>query len=142
MGRKYFLVVLFLILAMFLSGCGEVTDESKVRNVIDEYFLTVTGQDWEKAKSYCIYGSDIYYETCSFEDHIDSFYPFSVDIIFDVDIFNITITTGDYASAYIYGSLTITTTDDDLITSDFSEYFYLQKISNDWKLYKGELYNG
>ena len=34
MKRKYFLVVLFLILAIFLSGCGIITDEEKVRNVI------------------------------------------------------------------------------------------------------------
>lgn len=54
MKRKHFLVVLFLILAIFLSGCGIITDEEKVRNVIDEYFLAINDQDWDKAKSYCI----------------------------------------------------------------------------------------
>ncbi|GAJ10540.1 unnamed protein product, partial [marine sediment metagenome] len=125
MKSKHFLVVLFLILAIFLSGCGEVTDESKVRNVIDEYFLAINVQEWDEAKSYCVYDSDIYDETCLLEDYIDSFFPFVVDIIFDVDIFNITIT-GNYASAYIDGKLTITT-DDNPVTSDFSGYFYLQK---------------
>jgi len=130
------LIVLFLILAMFLSGCGVVTDESKVGNVIDEYFLAISEQEWEKAKSYCIYGSNVYYETCDFEDYIDSLYlDFSfVDISFNVDIFDITVT-GDFASAYIDGSITIIK-DDQFITDDFSGYFYyLQKVSDDWKIY-------
>ena len=135
MKKKYFLVVLFLILAMFLSGCGVITDEEKVRDVIDEYFLAISEQEWDKAKSYCIYNSEVYCETCDFEDYIDSLYlDFSfVDIIFDVDIFDVNII-GNLASAHIDGSLTIIK-DNQFITDDFSGYFYyLQKISNDWKL--------
>lgn len=135
MKSKYLLVVLFLILAVFLSGCGIVTDEEKVRDIIDEYFLAISEQEWGKAKNYCIYESNVYYETCDFEDYIDSLYlDFSfVDISFDVDIFDITII-GDFASAYIDGSITIIK-DDQFIFDDFSGYFYyLQKISNEWKL--------
>ncbi|MBA7519201.1 hypothetical protein ES705_11276 [subsurface metagenome] len=132
MKRKYFFVVLFLILAMFLSGCVIITDEEKVRNVIEEYFLAMNAQEWEKAKSCCMYESEVYYEICSFEGYIDSLYPSVVDIIFDVDIFDIVIN-GDLASACIDGSLTIII-DDDPMTSDSSGYFYLQKISNNWKL--------
>lgn len=139
MRRKYFLIVLFLILAIFLSGCGVVTDEEKVRDVIDEYFLAVSEQDWDKAKSYCIYDSEVYCETCLLEVLIDSLYPSVVTINFQVDIFDIVIT-GNYASAYIDGSLTIIT-DDNPVTSDFSGYFCLQKVSNNWKLYKGEAIN-
>ena len=135
MKRKYFFVILFLVLAIFLSGCGIVTDESKVRDVIDEYFLAINGQDWEKAKSYCIYESDVYYETCIFEDYIDSLYQFFsfVDIIFDLDIFDIIIT-GNHASAHLAGSLTIIT-DDSSITDNSSGHFYLQKVDNNWKLF-------
>lgn len=134
MRSKHFLIVLFLILAMFLSGCGVVTDEEKIRDIIDEYFLAVIGQDWDKAKSYCIYDSEIYYETCDLEDYIDSLYLYSsfVDISFEVDIFDV-IVIGDSASAYIDGFREIT---GDFMTGRkyYSEYFYLQKISNDWKL--------
>ena len=132
MKRKYFLVILFLILAISLSGCGIVTDESKVRNVIDEYFLAIIEQDWDKAKSYCIYGSDIYYETCLFEGYIDSLYPSIVIINYLMDIFNIVIAE-NYASAYIDGSLTIIKDDQSIIT-DSSGYLYLQKVSDAWKL--------
>jgi len=132
MKRKYFSVVLFLTLTIFLSGCGVVTDEEKVRDVIDEYFLAINAQDWDEAKRYCVYNSDIYYETCRLEDYIDSSFPSVVDIIFNVDIFNITVT-GDYASAYIDGSLTIIT-DGLSETDDSSGHLYLQKVSNSWKL--------
>ncbi|GAH93907.1 unnamed protein product, partial [marine sediment metagenome] len=130
MKRKYFLVVLFLILAMFLSGCGIVTDEEKVRDVIDEYFLAISDQEWEKAKSYCIYESDVYYETCDFEDYVDSLnLDFSfVDITFLVDIFDIRIN-GNDASAYVDGILNIITDDSSIIDSS-SGNFYLQKVDN------------
>ncbi len=127
------MTVLFLILAIFLSGCGVITDEVKIRNVIDDYFLAINNQDWEKAKNFCMYESEVYYETCSLENYIDSFYPSVVIIIFLIDVFDILIT-GNYASAYIYGSLTIII-DDQIITEDSPGKFYLQKISNNWKIF-------
>jgi hypothetical protein len=132
MKRKYFLIILFLILAISLSGCGIVTDEEKVRDIIDEYFLAINDQDWDRAKSYCIYESNVYYETCLIEDFIDSLYPSVVIINFQVDIFDIVIT-GNYANAHVDGSLTIIT-DGLSITNDSSGHFYLQKVSNNWKL--------
>ena len=135
MKRKYFLVILFLILAIFLSGCGIVTDEGKIRDVIDEYFLAISNQDWNKAEGFCIYDSDLYYETCIFEDYINSLYQFSSFVIVNcqVDIFDIIIT-GNYARAYIDGRITILT-DDFFKTNNSAGYFYLQKVDNDWKVY-------
>jgi len=127
------LVVLFLILAMFLSGCEIITDEEKVRNIIDEYFLAINDQEWDKAKSYCIYDSDVYYETCDLEDYIDSLYPSIVIINYQVDIFDIVIIE-NYANAYIDGSLTIII-DDHSMTDDSSGHFYLKKIDNKWKIH-------
>ena len=135
MKRKYFFVVLFLVLAISLSGCGVLTEETKIENVIDGYFLAVNNQEWEKAKSYCKYESKVYYETCDFEEYIDDLYSYFsfVDISFNVDIFDINII-GDFASAYIDGSITIIK-DDQFIIGDASGYFYLQKVSNNWKIY-------
>jgi len=126
------LIVLFLILAIFLSGCGIVTDEEKIRDVIDEYFLAINNQEWNMAKIYCIYDSDVYYKTCLFEDYIDSLWPSVVSINYLIDIFDIVIT-GNHASAYIDGSLTIITDGPD-ITYNSSGHFYLQKVDNNWKL--------
>lgn len=43
MRRKYFLVILLLILAIFLNGCGGLvtpdTDEAKIKEVIQNYAL-------------------------------------------------------------------------------------------------------
>ena len=101
MKRKYFLVVLFLILAIFLSGCGGVvtpaTDEAKVKSVINEYFLAINDQNWSNAKSYCVYGSDRYYATCVLEDYINSLYQYGVvTLTCIVSISNVSIY-GNYA---------------------------------------------
>ena len=135
MRSKHFLIILFLILAIFLSGCGVITDEEKIYNIIDEYFLAVSNQEWERAKNCCICGSNVYCETCDLENYIDFLYSdFSfVDISFNVDIFDITIIE-DLASAYIDGSITIIK-DNQFIIDDASGFFFLQKISNNWKLY-------
>jgi hypothetical protein len=138
MKRKYFLVVLFLILAMFLSGCGIVTpdiDEAKIKSVIHEYFLAINDQNWSKAKSYCVYGLDRYYATCVLEDAIDALYQSygNVSITIFITISNVSVS-GSYASAYGTGTMVI-------IAGYYSESgsasatYYLQKIGNSWKIY-------
>jgi len=67
MRKKYFFVILFLILAIFLVGCSgggivtPATDEAKIKSVLYDYCLALNDQNWSKAKSYCIYGSDAYF---------------------------------------------------------------------------------
>ena len=138
MRKRIILSVFVLFLILVFIGCnGEVkTDESKVRNIIEEYFLAINEQDWDEAKSYCIYGSDVYYETCDLEDHIDDliFQYGTVDITFTIDIFDILIYNNDYAQAYIDGILNISydSTSND---SDGNGYIYLEKVDNNWKIY-------
>jgi len=138
MRRKYFLVILFLILAMFLSGCGVVTpatDEAKVKSVINEYFLAINGQNWSKAKSYCVYGSDRYYTTCQFEDGINTLYMYCniVTVNCYADILNVSIY-GNYSEAYCYFSGLITACGYYDSYSTYG-YYYLQKVGNSWKIY-------
>ena len=68
---------------MFLAGCGggglpttPATDEAKIKSVINEYFLAISNQNWNKAKNYCVYGSDRYYATCQVESLINSLYEY------------------------------------------------------------------
>ena len=138
MKKKYFLVVLFLILAMFLSGCGIVTpatDEAKVKSVIQDFFLAINDQDWSKAKNCCVYGSDIYYATHVLEDAVNTLYQYAsiVTITCFINISNVSVN-GSYASAYLSGSITITA-DYYSESESVSGYCYLQKIGNSWKLY-------
>ncbi|MCK4448130.1 MAG: hypothetical protein KAW56_13745 [Candidatus Marinimicrobia bacterium] len=142
MKKKYSLLVLSLILAMFLSGCVvgiiiPATDEAKVKNVINEYFLAINDQNWNKAKSYCIYGSNVYYETYNLEQQINDLilqYGFVIIYFFVNDISNISIHDGNYAEAYIDITLDISFGN----ISDSSDkvgYIYLEKIGNTWKIY-------
>jgi len=139
MKRKCYFVVLFLMLAMFLVGCsggGIVTpanDEAKIRSVINEYFLALNDQNWSKAKSYCVYGSDVYEFTCALEagDALYQNIPV-VTIIFSVDILDVSIS-GTYATAYSSVS-TVTTTDYGSYSDSGLWNIYLQKVDNNWKI--------
>ena len=139
MNRKYLFLVAFIILAVFLSGCNGVitpaTDEAKVKSVINEYFLAINDQNWSKAKSCCVYGSDRYYATCVLEDAINALYQSygSVTITIFVTISDVSVS-GSYATAYGNGTMVI-------IAGYYSESgsasatYYLQKVGNSWKIY-------
>jgi len=139
MKRKSLFLIVFMILTVFLSGCNGVitpaTDEAKVKSVIHEYFLAINDQNWSKAKSYCVYGSDRYYATCVLEDAINALYQSygSVTITIFVTISDVSVS-GSYATAYGNGTMVI-------IAGYYSESgsasatYYLQKVGNSWKIY-------
>ena len=141
MKRKYFLVVLFLILAMFLSGCAgggivtPATDEAKIKIVINEYYLALNDQNWSKAKGYCVYGSDIYYAVCQTEALVNNLYLYCNIITINavIDIQSVSIN-GNYATVSGYTNYLLTGCGyfeaDDKISN-----FNLQKIGNNWKIY-------
>lgn len=140
MKRKYFLGVLFLVLAMFLTGCGGVitpaTDEAKIKSVINEYCLAINGQNWSKAKSYCVYGSDIYYAICQTEDLVNVGYLYCniVTINMIVNILDVSIN-GNYSQAYCNKYILISYCG--YFESDsVYKYYNLQKVGNSWKLYQ------
>jgi len=139
MRKIYFLTMLFLILAIFLSGCGGVvtpaTDEAKVKSVIHEYFLAISNQNWSKAKSCCVYGSDRYYATCQGESLINSLYGYCniVTINTYADILSVSIY-GNYSDAYLYLTALITACGYYESDSNYG-YYYLQKVGNSWKIY-------
>ena len=139
MKKKYFFVILFLILAIFLVGCNGVvtpaTDEAKIKSVLYDYCLALNDQNWSKAKSYCIYGSDVYYSVCPKEDIINTFYLYCniVTLTYYIDIINIDID-GNYAQVYVHTTSFITACGY-YETYDKYEYGNLQKVGNSWKLY-------
>jgi len=141
MKRKYYFVILILVLAIFLTGCSgggivtPATDEAKVKSVINEYYLAINDQNWGEAKSYCIYNSDKYYKTCQIEDMVNTGYLYCniVTINIIVDIKNVSIN-GNYAQASCDISILISYCG--YFESDtVSGTLHLQKIGNSWKLY-------
>jgi len=142
MKRKYCFVIFLLVLAMFLSGCAGgivtlATDEAKIKSVINEYFLALNDQNWSKAKSYCVYGSDVYYETCQMEDEVNTVYSYcnTVTINAYADIQNVSIY-GNYSEAYLYLTTFVTACSYYNSVSGYGYYYlYLEKVGNAWKIY-------
>jgi len=141
MKRKLILVGLVLILVIFLVGCSgggittPATDEAKVKSVINEYFLAINDQNWSKAKSYCVYGSDRYYAVCQGEDLFDTLYLYCnlITINAYTDIQNVSIN-GSYSQAYCYTTYLVTACG--YYENDSGYVYYdLQKVGNSWKLY-------
>ena len=136
---KYCFLILFLALAVFLCGCNGLvtpaTDEAKIENVLQEYFLSISEQNWSKAKNCCVYGSQRYYATCTMESLINNMYQLYSVITITCYMDNVSVSIyGDFADASFYLTLYITA---DYYYDSQSGYcvYYLQKIGNNWKIY-------
>lgn len=144
MRSKYFLVTLFLILAIFLTGCGitSVNDEAKIKSVIQDWRLAINAQSWNEALSYCVYGSEAYYFVYQLRDEVNSLdqYCSVVTINFSITDMQVSIY-GNYAEVSCYGYFLITGCG---VTEGGSWYAvnYLQKIGNNWKLYQSSVMRG
>ena len=141
MSKKLLYLIVFLVLVLFLSGCnGSSTvpganDESKVRIVINEFYLAINDQNWNKARNYCIYGSDAYYAVSQYEDLADTCIQYygNVTINCAMTISNVYVN-GDYATADVSGTL-IATAGYDYASENLSGTMTLQKIGSNWKIY-------
>jgi len=136
MKRKCFLVVLVLLLAIFLSGCGIVlptTDEAKIKSVMNEYCLALNNQDWSKAKSCCVYGSEAYNELCSME--VNLYWDCdTITINYVIDIQNVSID-GNYATVSLYVNALVTGCGYEYYAYEGEGEFTFKKVGNSWKLY-------
>ena len=135
--KKLALLILVVVLLLGLTGCGVITpatDEEKVESVVYEYFLAISDQDWDKAKSCCVSGSVMYDDTLQAQASIEEF-GISLNMIVDITS---TSVNGNYAEVYF--DLTVTM----VLEGTESEFqidnvtFYLQKVGNDWKIYDSE----
>jgi hypothetical protein len=110
----------------------ELDDETKIINTIHGLFQAFNEKDWNTAKSYCVYGSEIYQEIVGAEQCYNLYgaYECGIPDEFIVNNINPIIVNGDYAEAYVYLSI---------IAGDIGDsgelWLYLQKINNDWRLY-------
>ena len=140
MKKKYLFVILFLTLAIFLSGCSgggiitPVTDEAKIKSVVNELWLAINDQNWSKAKSYCVYGSDAYYEVCYIEDEFNTLHLYCniVTVNAYIDILNVSIY-GGYSEVYGYINIVMSACGYVYSNSGYG-YHHLQKVGNSWKI--------
>ena len=110
----------------------KLNDEEEIKNVINGITSAISVQDWDKARSYCVYNSSTYYDICEIEEQ---FYLYEIYYDFFVNINEIII---DNEYAELYGDLTIieiingNTNYEDTINITG----YLKKINDNWKIYK------
>ena len=132
------------VLITVFAGCAGTAlspDEIKITNTIYGYFQAISDQDWDGARSYCVYESTAYNNV---NDIKELWYPDSeesegIDIDFIVEDIDTIIITDEYAEApvYINGILLYNGV---VIEENPGEilFVYLQKIGDSWKLYNIE----
>jgi len=143
MKRKCLLILTILVLAIFFSGCSggittPSTDGAKIENVIQEYYLALSDQNWSKAKSYCIYVSDLYNEVIQWENIVNTYpycdviiaiYPTILDYGFDDE--------GILSCVHCYINDFSTACGNNINnTQSYYIYLHLKKVGNSWKLYE------
>lgn len=128
--------VLFLIVITVFTGCGgtSISDQVKIENVINDCFLAIRNQEWDKAKGYSIYNSNFYDFVSGLEDivtnaNLDHEYTLEVFLTIDEIAIN-----GNYAT--VNGSiLFIETMDGEVWEDGGEETLHLEKVNNSWKLF-------
>ena len=109
------------------------SDEIKIENAINGFVQAFNDKDWDKVRSYCVYGSVVYNEMNELEQH---YYddPSSVadhTVIHYISPININ---GQYAEAYAYFT-TVFIYNGEVVEYTGEQWHYLQKIADDWKIY-------
>jgi hypothetical protein len=143
MNKKLFYLSILLVFVLVLSGCSEyptapgtpTNEEAQIKSTVYEFYLSISAQNWNKARSYCLPGSDQYYSVSQLESLVNSIYLYCNTITINalVNILDVSIT-GNYSQVYCFVSLRKTICGYVDIEEDYG-YMYLQKIGNTWKLY-------
>jgi len=112
---------------------SSINEETKIENTINGFIQAFNDKDWDKLKSYCVYGSVVYNEMNELEQY---YYddPSSVadhSVIHYISPININ---GQYAEAYAYFT-TVFISNGEVEEITAGQWHYLQKIDNDWKFY-------
>ena len=128
--------ILLLVVFTIFTGCGgtPISDQVKIENVINDCFLAIRNQEWDKAKAYSIYNSNFYNFVSGLEDivtnaNLDHEYTLEVFLTIDEIAIN-----GNYAT--VNGTiLFIETMDGEVWEGGGEETLHLEKINNSWKLF-------
>lgn len=111
----------------------EVDDETKIINTIHKFFQALSDQDWNEARSYCVYGSSAYDVVIEFEGD----WPPDDEDILDINwnASNIeTVIDGEIAEAEFNLNVLFVTTGGDVECSG-KAWLYSEKSGTTWKLY-------
>ena len=138
MRKKQFLIAFLtlLIISIFiLSGCIPLSEEAQITYLINRYYAAINQQNWEKAKSYCIFNSTPYNDIINIENKVAQWDSSIADITLDYSFYiSDIIITGKYAT--VDGFLSFEININGSITEDSGEKtLNVEKIDNNWQLY-------
>jgi hypothetical protein len=78
MKKKYFLVFLVLVMAMFLTSCSGITtpalnvdQEEEIKEVVANYWTALSNKQYSLAKSYCIPYGNAFYAVEEYQNSLD-----------------------------------------------------------------------
>jgi len=150
----HYFIILIMIFPLFfiLIGCSgiglpdievPITDEEKIENVINDFFLVLNEQDWDKAKSYCVNDSIWYDFVSDFETIVNENINDTYIIEYSCSISRIYITGCTCNIGIVFGEFFISVT----INGEVQEFpelgiITLTKINNNWQLFSDELPTG
>ena len=129
--------ILLLVVFTVFTGCGAtlISDQAKIESVINDCSLAINNQEWDKARSFCVYNSNIYNFVSGMEDIVTNAnldHEYTLEWFFN--IVEITID-GNYATVNGYEILVETLNGEVWEGVGEEETFiYLEKINNSWKL--------
>jgi len=141
---KLIIFLLLSVLIVVFTGCANTTlspDEIKISNAIYGFFQAISAQDWDSARSYCIYESTAYNDVYDIEELWFS-NPEEADVVdieFIIEDIGAIIITGEYAETWVSVNARIIY-NGEIVEDSPGEILlvYLQKISDSWKLYNIE----
>jgi hypothetical protein len=141
-SSKLIIAILLITTLVIFSGCGGATpsnNETKITDVIHRFFQALSDQEWDTAKSYCVYGSTAYNDVNDIKEQWDLNFGEieGIDLDYIVENIDTIIITGIYAEVNVFVN-GILLYNGEIVEENPGEtlILYLQKIDNDWKLYK------
>jgi len=132
---SYNIIILLIVLILILSGCIPLSDEAEITYLINRYYYALSKQNWDKARSYCVYNSDAYDDVTDIENNVAQWSSAVVDVTLDYSFYiEDIVITGKYAT--VNGILRYSITVNGSIKEDSGEKtINVEKIDNNWKLY-------
>lgn len=132
--RKISLIILiFISFLLTLSSCTPISEEAKIESLVNGYANSISNQDWNKARSFCIEDSIFYTLIDDLEETINQAEE-SITIDYSIILSDITVN-DNYATVTGIQSYILTDSEESQDNSGNISWD-LQKVNGIWKLYQ------
>ena len=133
---SYNIIILLIVLILILPGCIPLSDEALITYLVNRYYFALSKQNWDNARSYCVYNSDAYNDVTNIENNVAQWSSAVVDVTLDYSFYiKDIVITGKYAT--VDGILNYSIMVNESIEEEESEEktINVEKIDNTWMLY-------